>query len=47
MTIYSLMIAVQNTQAKKVVIIQRDYKLDSVSWGIRSEVKNSFKFVVR
>lgn len=47
MTIYSLMIAVQNPQSKKVCIVQRDYKLDSVSWAIRSEVKNSFKFVVR
>lgn len=36
MTIYALMIAIQNPQSKKIVIVQRDYKLDSISWGIRS-----------
>lgn len=36
MTIYALMIGLQNPQTKAVHIVQRDYKLDSVSWGMRS-----------
>lgn len=47
MTIYALMIAVENPTTKKVVIVQRDYKLDSVTWALRSSVKDSFKFLVR
>ena len=47
MTIYALMIACEEPNSKKVSIVQRDYKLDSVSWTMRSEAKNTFKFVVR
>ena len=47
MPIFCLMIAVENPTTKNVHIVERDYKLDSVSWAIRSNVKDSFKFVVR
>lgn len=41
------MIAVQNPETKQVVIVQRDYEISSVSFVVRNEVKNSFKFLVR
>lgn len=42
------MIAVENPTTKKVHIVERDYNIDdTVSWAMRGEVKNSFKFVVR
>jgi hypothetical protein len=41
------MIAVENPVDKKVYILQRDYDVSSVSFLMRNEVKNSFKFVVR
>lgn len=47
MAIFSMMIAVENPTTKKVVIVQRQYKLDSVTWALRSSVKDSFKFLVR
>lgn len=36
MVIYSLMIACENPNTKQVCIVQRDYKLDSISWAMRS-----------
>lgn len=47
MVIFSLMIAVENPTSKQVVIVQREYQLDSVTWAMRSSVKDSFKFLVR
>lgn len=47
MTIFASLIAVQNPETKQVVIVQRDYEVSSVSFVVRSEVKNSFKFLVR
>ena len=41
------MIAVENPTTKQIAIVQREYKLDSVTWAIRSNVKDSFKFLVR
>ena len=40
------MIAVQGDD-KQIWIVQRDYELSSIGFLMRSEVKNSFKFVVR
>lgn len=47
MPIFCLMIAVENPTTKAIHIVQRDYQLDSVSWALRNEVKNSFKFLAR
>lgn len=41
------MIAVENPTTKQVVIVQRDYQLDAVTWALRSNVKDSFKFLAR
>ena len=47
MTIFALMIAVQNPDNKQVYIVHRDYEVSSVNFFARNEAKNSFKFVVR
>lgn len=40
------MIAVENEQ-KEICIVHRDYEVSDISYLLRNEVKNSFKFVVR
>ncbi|CAM6006611.1 unnamed protein product [Sphagnum balticum] len=46
MVIFASMIAVLN-EHNEVCIVQRDYEVSSIGYLMRSEVKNSFKFVVR
>lgn len=46
MVIFACMIAVENEQ-KQVCIVHRDYEVSDISYLLRNEVKNSFKFVVR
>lgn len=46
MVIFASMIAVENEQ-KEICIVHRDYEVSDISYLLRNEVKNSFKFVVR
>lgn len=46
MVIFACLIAVQN-EKKDVFIVNKDYEVSSVSILLRSEAKNTFKFVVR
>ena len=46
MVIFACMIVIQNDE-KQICIVHRDYEVSDVSFLMRNEVKNSFKFVVR
>lgn len=46
MVIFACMIAIEN-EHKQVCIVHRDYEVSDISYLLRNEVKNSFKFVVR
>ncbi len=47
MPVYGLIIACENPDTKKTVILHKDYEVSSMGFMVRGEVKDSFKFVVR